>query len=261
MNKKTVLIGVLVIVIILIIIIFAFLPKENPSNDTYYSKGLKYSLNSDGNGYSVIGIGSCSDALIVIPEKYNGKPVTAIGEDAFSYCKLIEKVQLPDSIKSIGNNAFKSCESLNTINIPNSVTRIGSWAFSNCAIETINISNSVTRIGSYAFYSNYLESVVIPDSVKIIGDKAFASNYRLTSVTIGKSVVSIGSGAFDCSSLQEVFFKDTLDWTYSFTYDPTDTGTILANELKSPAKAAEYLSSTYVYHNWKRVDYDPSLID
>ena len=47
------------------------------------SEGLEYSLNSDGNGYTVTGIGTCTDTEIVIPSKHNSKPVTSIGESAF----------------------------------------------------------------------------------------------------------------------------------------------------------------------------------
>ena len=47
------------------------------------SEGLEYSLNSDGNGYTVTGIGTCTDKELIIPSEYNAKPVTSIGGGAF----------------------------------------------------------------------------------------------------------------------------------------------------------------------------------
>ena len=50
------------------------------------SEGLEYTLN--GTSYAVTGLGTCSDSNIVIADFYEGKPVTSIGEGAFSSEKL-----------------------------------------------------------------------------------------------------------------------------------------------------------------------------
>ena len=69
------------------------------------SQGLDYTLKNDDT-YEVRGIGTCKDKNLVIPNEYNGKLVT-----------------------SIGNAAFYDCGSLTSVTIPDSVTRIGHWAF------------------------------------------------------------------------------------------------------------------------------------
>lgn len=68
------------------------------------SEGLFFSL--QGNEYTLIDIGTCEDTDIIIPKTYNGCPVSAIGDRAFSDCSLLTKVTIPDSITSIGNAAF-----------------------------------------------------------------------------------------------------------------------------------------------------------
>lgn len=78
-------------------------------------------------------------------------------------------------VKVIGNNAFSECRSLTNINIPNSVTNIGDGAFAGCKLLTkIDIPDSVTNIGDKAFLRcTLLIKINIPDSVTNIGDKVF----------------------------------------------------------------------------------------
>ena len=71
------------------------------------SQGLKFTY---ANGaYSVSGIGSCKDTVIVIPEAFNGRPVKTIANNAFFDNSKIEAVYLPESIESIGDDAFNLC--------------------------------------------------------------------------------------------------------------------------------------------------------
>ena len=78
----------------------------------YGSSGLEYQLSDDGSSYVVIGIGTCTDTEIVIPEIYNGKLVTAINSTAFFNCKDITSLVLHNGITTIGSYAFMDCSSL-----------------------------------------------------------------------------------------------------------------------------------------------------
>ena len=75
------------------------------------TENLAYKLNDDGSGYTVTGIGTCTDKDVIIPETYRGKPVVAIGEGAFAGVTL-ETISFAKNIKSIGSNAFYGCKNL-----------------------------------------------------------------------------------------------------------------------------------------------------
>ncbi len=182
---------------------------------TTSSKGLQFSLNEDGLGYTVVDIGTCEDTDIVI-DTYNGLPITSIGDRAFYYCDSLTSVVIGDSVTSIGDGAFYHCDSLTSVEIPDSVTSIGSYAFEYCdSLTSVVIGDSVESIGNSAFYGcDSLTSVVIGDSVTSIGDGAFYYCDSLTSVVIGDSVTSIGSSAF----YNTAYYNNESNWENGVLY-------------------------------------------
>ena len=105
-----------------------------------------------------------------------GSCVTEIGQGAFSGYTNITDVEFPDSLTTIGVGAF-SGSSITSVEFPDNLETIGDSAFENCnGLETVNIPDSVLTIGNYAFYT--------------LLDK------RLTEVTIGSGITSIGLNAF-----------------------------------------------------------------
>ncbi len=57
---------------------------SSTENKKTESLGLEYTLNEDNNSYSVASVGTCQDTDIVIPSKYEDKPVTVIWANAFN---------------------------------------------------------------------------------------------------------------------------------------------------------------------------------
>ena len=174
-----------------------------PSTVTY--NGSTYTVTSIGNSAFS---GCKSLTSVTIPNS-----VTSIGEDAFFYCSGLTSITIPNSVTSIGNDAFNYCLGLTSITIPNSITSIGDRAFWHCeSLTSVTIPNSVTSIGNSAFYyCPGLTSITIPNSVTSIGKDAFSGCKSLTSVTIPNSVTSIGNDAFSgCKSLTSITIPNSV---------------------------------------------------
>ena len=78
------------------------------------SVGLEYESNGDGTCY-LVGIGSCADTDIVIPEiSPDGDTVFAIDRNAFA-SEAITSITIPTTIEEIGRNAFNGCTLLTSV--------------------------------------------------------------------------------------------------------------------------------------------------
>lgn len=130
---------------------------------------FQYTINEDGESYSVTSLIN-SSKVVVIPDTYEGLPVTGIDRGAFEGVESITSVIIPNSITSIGNCAFMHCNNLTSVTIPNSVTSIGENAFSYCDnLTSVTICDSMTKIGNNAFsMCNKLTDIYIyalPESI------------------------------------------------------------------------------------------------
>ncbi len=68
-------------------------------------------------GVKIVGY-SGSDTAVEVPPEIDGRPVTAIGENAFAGKTEITSVTVPDSVTTIDEDAFAGCTGLTTIVIP-----------------------------------------------------------------------------------------------------------------------------------------------
>ena len=158
---------------------------------------LEYTLNADGKSYSVVGIGTCYDS-IVIPSKYEGLPVTCIREQAFEGCTSLESIIISDSVTYVEWGAFLECASLTSVQIGNGVTDIGGFSFGSCtSLESIVIGDNVKIIHEAAFSGcTALTSITLPDGLEEIWEVAFEKCNNLTEITFEGSAPSIQTGAF-----------------------------------------------------------------
>ena len=103
--------------------------ESSGGSSDVYSDALDFYPINNGDEYAVA-IGRAKFLTkIIIPESYNGCPVTEILDCGFASNLTVEEIYLPSSIKKIGDQAFSGCENLTKINIPSSIEYVGEFAF------------------------------------------------------------------------------------------------------------------------------------
>lgn len=123
--------------------------------------------------------------------------LTTIGNNAFSGCRSLKSIWLPDTVTSIGDSAFNNCGSLNTITIAS-----GNTVYSSEGNNLIKIATHTLIRGS--------NSSVIPSTVTTIAQAAFRLA-TLTSLTIPVSVTSIGNYIIQDSTVTSITYEGTAE--------------------------------------------------
>ena len=181
---------------------------------------LEYTVNSD-QSITITGYKGTATEL-QIPQEIDGYPVTNIGDEAFLNYKILESIEIPNTVTTIGMGTFLGCDNLKNIVIPESVTEIGSMAFSACiSLKDIRLPSGIINIEDSVFLlCSNLESIEIPDTVTEIGSMAFSSCESLKNIVIPESVTEIGMGAFySCSSLKWIEIPDSVTKIGEYAFD------------------------------------------
>lgn len=161
-----------------------------------FSDSLSIRVGADGRA-TVVGLGSCADKIVRIPEKTaDGVPVTAIGDSAFAYASGIDEVIVPSSVISIGAYAFRG-SSISTVTLGSSIISVGNGAFADCRkLEAINVD------GANPMYASR-DGVLFDREMTLL--LCYPSGRRDSSYTIPKSVTEIGNLAFtQCDALVKI---------------------------------------------------------
>lgn len=130
--------------------------------------------------------------IVVIPETWHGKKITAISPYVFANDSPVKAIRLSDSVqdimmgafglnesleivvcgdglRNIGEAAFRGCENLNTVVLNDGLEMITSTAFLSCtSLAELEIPSSVSEIQAMAFYD-------MPDDFTIIGTSGSAA--------------------------------------------------------------------------------------
>ncbi len=162
------------------------------------SEGLELTRND--NGYTVIGIGTCTDVDIVLPEEYEGLPVTAVGDRAFQYNNDIHSVYIPGNIKTVGDSAFNWCQNLEEVTVADGVVILGKSTFGQC---------------------KKLRNVVLPDSVTMLNDYCF-EGCGMDTITLGSGLKALGYGALWSNPFAEIVFRGTVEQWKAVEIDVDD---------------------------------------
>ena len=121
--------------------------------------------------------------------------VTKIEREAFNYCK-INSVKFPSTLRLISDNAFADCENLKTIDFGCGLTHVGSsvswYTFASSGLEKISFPRQVKSIGRGAFYESQLKEITLNEGLEIIEEDSFMMCLGLKSISIPKTVSTIG---------------------------------------------------------------------
>lgn len=116
----------------------------------------------------VLGIDNSEKKLIkdnvVIPDNFNGFPITTITDSAFyKDSNGIKSFTLPDSIYDISESAFFGITTLESINIPKNVSVIQKETFRKCSnLSDVKFHDDIETIDTTAFEET---KVTIPDNL------------------------------------------------------------------------------------------------
>ena len=175
----------------------------------------------DGENYKVAykeysaGMGDAEITDLVLPSKYQGKPVvgiygtaTAAGTTAtnanskkggFALSSKLQRVYIPAGYTSLCVNAFNYDTKLTEVVFAEDISlgEIPIAAFGYCSsLGEIDIPESVTLINKNAFCNTALVNLTIPAKVSEIGEKAFNGCGKLAEVTFAESDVALTIGNY-----------------------------------------------------------------
>ena len=163
--------------------------------------------------------------------------MTRIPDYAFTECKALVALELPQSIKEIGSAAFGGtglaevklnegleilnqyafafCQNLTKVNIPTSLHTViasSGEVFQGSALSDVILEEGLQSIPQRLFANcTQLKEIKLPNSLKMIGNSAFYGCTSLTAVDIPNSVTNIEQYAFEnCTSLTEFTFPNAI---------------------------------------------------
>lgn len=174
------------------------LPSNDPDNYIYEEKDGELTIT----GYSGI------DKSLSIPQEIDGKPVTAVAENAFRGFLYLEKVVIPDSVKVI-DGAFVACTDLKYVYIGKGVTSMED-AFRGCtSLKTASGGFNAENIDRAFYGCTSLENGMISDTVKS-AVSAFYGCTSLQNVSVKSGITALDHTFEGCTSLSSVALPESV---------------------------------------------------
>ncbi len=150
------------------------------------SKDNKEFTSADGVLYS-----KDMKVLVRFPSAINGtftvgEGVEKVGAFAFSVCN-IEKVILPDSLRTVGEGAFYRCERLSTVEGGRYLERVDSEAFAECySLTRCLLPDTVKELGEHVYIDcTFIKEIHLPSAAQYY-EAGFTRHCRmLERITVG----------------------------------------------------------------------------
>lgn len=134
------------------------------------------------------------------------KGLKTVGKWTFYKCSNLNSVTLSEELTDINDYAFEDCSKLSSINLPDGLKKLGYGSFQYSGLTSVTIPGSVNSFDSQIFYRcESMLSVVINEGIKELnGKNMFQYCYSLKSVTLPKSLESLGNGVFRSCDFKEI---------------------------------------------------------
>ncbi len=139
-----------------------------------------------------------------------GIQLPAIHAATFRFCEMLERLEIPSTVKLIEKEAFRGCATLVHLQLPQGVTTLSEEVFAGCkSLSVIELPSTVTVIEDQAFLGCLaLTEFALPASLTEISPGLFSGCSSLASIRIPENVIEIGKSAFfGCTSLSEIVFE------------------------------------------------------
>lgn len=96
--------------------------------------------------------------------------VREIGDYAFNSSMNLEKITIPDGVKSIGEEAFSDCEKLTEIYLPKSIEKIDYWALYGIKTQNVDVYYDGTAVDFEKFDVYLPSNITMHYSGVAVGD-------------------------------------------------------------------------------------------
>ena len=178
---------------------------------------LSYTVSSSG--VTITGM-SGQPGEVTIPDTIEGKPVIAVGNNAFSGKRNMTRVTIPATVTSLGQNAFNGCQALTQLHLPAGLTSLGSGVFYDCqSLTAIDLPSGITVLPNDAFFGCYALAEIDLTGITSLGTNVFRQCRALTVVTIPDSITTLPQSAFeDATGLTQVHLPDTLTTINNYAF-------------------------------------------
>lgn len=100
----------------------------------------------------------------------------------FEKAQALERVELPESLRSLENDCFADTTALKAVNLPQGLEYIGSQCFYRSGVENLTLPETLVRIDNGAFRESALKELALPASLARLGNDTFARCQQLVKV-------------------------------------------------------------------------------
>lgn len=186
---------------------FQYMPEPGTATDFWNNQESERALQKlVGKGLRITAYTGFDAERVVIPAKIGGLPVVSIGEKVFKNTTVSEVI-LPESIKAILREAFSGCKRLQHIDLPDGLEYLGSHCFASSGLTALHFPDRLKTIpeGCCGSCAN-LSDVTFGQQVQTIQGSAFRACKKLQTVSFPESLLRVDNDAFEKTAITRFIF-------------------------------------------------------